>query len=86
MILGIPILVYTISPVEGEGFMAQDICIENTAGSAKEQAVALRFSADIDAYQDTVYAHSERQFEPVLRINSNLLFCQWPELLTHRFQ
>lgn len=36
MILGILILVYTISAVDGEGFMAQDICIENTAGPTKE--------------------------------------------------
>ncbi|KAG5390976.1 hypothetical protein IGI04_032517 [Brassica rapa subsp. trilocularis] len=68
--LGILILVYTISAVDGEGFMAQDICIENTAGPTKEQAVALRVSANkaviyrcrIDAYQDTLYAHIERQF------------------------
>ncbi|CAL5410820.1 unnamed protein product [Camellia sinensis] len=55
----------------GDGFIAQDICIQNTAGAVKEQAVALlRVGADqslinrcrIDAYQDTLYAHSNRQF------------------------
>ncbi|CAH8360936.1 unnamed protein product [Eruca vesicaria subsp. sativa] len=46
------------------------ICIQNTAGPAKEQAVALRISADraivyrcrIDAFQDTLYAHIGRHF------------------------
>lgn len=50
--------------------MAQDLCIQNTAGPQKEQAVALRISADfavvyrcrIEAYQDTLYASSGRQF------------------------
>ncbi|KAJ4981557.1 hypothetical protein NE237_032394 [Protea cynaroides] len=54
----------------GDGFIAQDIRIENTAGPQKQQAVALRVSADrsvinrcrIDAYQDTLYTHTLRQF------------------------
>lgn len=54
----------------GEGFIAQDIWFQNTAGPQKHQAVALRVGADksvinrckIDAYQDTLYAHSLRQF------------------------
>ncbi|XP_038997065.1 pectinesterase-like [Hibiscus syriacus] len=59
----------TIAAV-GDGFMAQDIWFQNTAGPQKHQAVALRVGADqsvinrckIDAYQDTLYAHSNRQF------------------------
>ncbi|KAL3364603.1 hypothetical protein AABB24_013398 [Solanum stoloniferum] len=54
----------------GQGFILQDLCIQNTAGPEKGQAVALRVGADmsvinrcrIDAYQDTLYAHSLRQF------------------------
>ncbi|KAG5597797.1 hypothetical protein H5410_039029 [Solanum commersonii] len=54
----------------GQGFILQDLCIQNTAGPEKGQAVALRVGADmsvinrcrIDAYQDTLYAHSQRQF------------------------
>ncbi|XP_020865689.1 probable pectinesterase 30 [Arabidopsis lyrata subsp. lyrata] len=50
--------------------MAQDICIRNTAGPAKGQAVALRVSAEavvihrcrIEAYQDSLYAHWGKQF------------------------
>ncbi|KDP33982.1 hypothetical protein JCGZ_07553 [Jatropha curcas] len=56
--------------ISGDGFLARDITIENTAGPQKHQAVALRINADlaaiyrcsINGYQDTLYAHSFRQF------------------------
>ncbi|CAI0401959.1 unnamed protein product [Linum tenue] len=56
--------------VSGDGFLARDITIQNTAGPEKHQAVALRMNADlvamyrcaISGYQDTLYAHSFRQF------------------------
>ncbi|XP_059639444.1 pectinesterase 3-like [Cornus florida] len=56
--------------VEGKGFFARDITFQNTAGPQKHQAVAFRSSSDssvfyrcsFDAFQDTLYAHSNRQF------------------------
>ncbi|KAL0322649.1 UNVERIFIED_CONTAM: putative pectinesterase/pectinesterase inhibitor 46 [Sesamum angustifolium] len=56
--------------VFGQGFIARDMAFLNTAGAPKQQAVALFSSADqsiffrcrIDAFQDTLYTHSNRQF------------------------
>ncbi|XP_072974749.1 pectinesterase [Typha angustifolia] len=56
--------------VVGNGFLARDITIENSAGASKHQAVALRTGSDLSAfyrcsfvgYQDTLYVHSLRQF------------------------
>ncbi|XP_040376763.1 pectinesterase-like [Oryza brachyantha] len=54
----------------GSGFIAKDLTIVNSAGPGKGQAVALRVGGDlsvvyrcgIEAYQDTLYVHSNRQF------------------------
>ncbi|XVF86990.1 hypothetical protein PTKIN_Ptkin18bG0084700 [Pterospermum kingtungense] len=56
--------------VAGRGFIAKDIGFVNLAGAEKHQAVAMRSGSDcsvfyscaFDAYQDTLYAHSNRQF------------------------
>uniref|UniRef100_A0A0E0JPP4 Pectinesterase n=1 Tax=Oryza punctata TaxID=4537 RepID=A0A0E0JPP4_ORYPU len=56
--------------LSGDGIILQDLKVENTAGAEKQQAVALRVSADravinrcrLDGYQDTLYAHQLRQF------------------------
>ncbi|KAK4752305.1 hypothetical protein SAY87_021103 [Trapa incisa] len=54
----------------GDGFIARDITFQNTAGAVNHQAVALRSGSDLsvfyrcsfEGYQDTLYAHSDRQF------------------------
>ncbi|KAL5783855.1 hypothetical protein ACOSP7_008884 [Xanthoceras sorbifolium] len=56
--------------VVGEGFVGVNMTIRNTAGAIKHQAVAVRNGADMstfyncsfEGYQDTLYAHSLRQF------------------------
>lgn len=56
--------------VSGKGFVARDMTFRNTAGPVNHQAVALRVDSDQSAFfrcsvegnQDTLYAHSLRQF------------------------
>ncbi|XP_048424526.1 putative pectinesterase/pectinesterase inhibitor 22 [Pyrus x bretschneideri] len=56
--------------VSGKGFIARNMTIRNTAGPRNQQAVALRVDSDqsaffqcsVEGYQDTLYAHSLRQF------------------------
>ncbi|KAL1202314.1 putative pectinesterase 56 [Cardamine amara subsp. amara] len=59
-----------MTAVDGPWFMAQDLCIQNTAGPTMGQAVALRVSEDavafyrcrVEGFQNTLYAHEGRQF------------------------
>eukprot|EP00253_Pinus_taeda_P030553 PITA_30553 len=66
----------------GNGFMAQDMAFVNTVGPYKNQAVALRVGSDqsvfyrckIAAHQDTLYAHSLRQFYSKCKISGTVDF------------
>ncbi|XP_074569907.1 pectinesterase-like [Curcuma longa] len=68
--------------VTATGFIARDLTIENTAGPGKHQAVALRSDSDLSVYyrcefagyQDTLYAHSLRQFYRDCRVSGTVDF------------
>ncbi|KAM0909127.1 hypothetical protein ACQ4PT_015009 [Festuca glaucescens] len=68
--------------VSGAGFVARDLTIRNTAGPAAHQAVALRVDADrsaffrvaVEGHQDTLYAHSLRQFYRDCRVSGTVDF------------
>lgn len=68
--------------VLGDGFMASGLTIQNTAGPGAHQAVAFRSDSDLSVIencefignQDTLYAHSLRQFYRSCRILGNVDF------------
>jgi len=68
--------------VNGRGFIATDISFKNTAGPERNQAVALRSDSDLSVfhrcgifgYQDTLYAHSLRQFYRECKISGTVDF------------
>ncbi|KAJ4966896.1 hypothetical protein NE237_018745 [Protea cynaroides] len=68
--------------VLGDGFMARDLTIQNTAGPDAHQAVAFRSDSDLSIIenceflgnQDTLYAHSLRQYYKGCRIEGNVDF------------
>ncbi|XP_076908571.1 putative pectinesterase/pectinesterase inhibitor 51 [Bidens hawaiensis] len=68
--------------VVGDGFMASGLTIANTAGPDAHQAVAFRSDSDRSIIeeceflgnQDTLYAHSLRQFYKSCRIEGNVDF------------
>ncbi|URE42364.1 pectinesterase [Musa troglodytarum] len=68
--------------VSADGFMARDLTFANTAGPDKHQAVAFRSDSDLSVlesveflgHQDTLYAHSLRQFYKSCRISGTVDF------------
>ncbi|KAK7358844.1 hypothetical protein VNO77_00784 [Canavalia gladiata] len=78
------ITTYTSATVAvlGDGFIAKDLTIQNTAGHSAGQAVAFRLDSDHSVIencefignQDTLYAHSLRQFYKSCRILGNVDF------------
>ncbi|CAN0891164.1 Probable pectinesterase/pectinesterase inhibitor 51 [Linum grandiflorum] len=68
--------------VLGDGFMASGLTIENAAGAPTHQAVALRLDSDLSmienceflGHQDTLYAHSLRQYYKSCIIQGNVDF------------
>ncbi|KAK7411791.1 hypothetical protein VNO78_03231 [Psophocarpus tetragonolobus] len=68
--------------VNGRGFIAQDLTFENTAGPNNHQAVALRSNSDLSiffrcgiyGYQDSLYAHTSRQFYRECKISGTVDF------------
>ena len=68
--------------VVGDGFMARDLTIQNTAGPGANQAVAFRSGSDLSVLencefignQDTLYAHSLRQLYKSCIIQGNVDF------------
>ncbi|KAF2284386.1 hypothetical protein GH714_021346 [Hevea brasiliensis] len=68
--------------VLGDGFMASGVTFQNAAGPPTHQAVAFRSDSDLSyienceflGNQDTLYAHSLRQFYKSCRIQGNVDF------------
>ncbi|KAL3830684.1 hypothetical protein ACJIZ3_019486 [Penstemon smallii] len=79
---GFSILASATFAVHGKGFIARDMAFQNTAGPSKYQAVALLATADlsifhrcrIDAYQDTLFTQSNRQFYRECKIYGTIDF------------